>query len=338
MQTVISAATLTAGLRTTFADAYKKSYESRLERLKKVMEIGLPSDKRTEPYAYFETAPYPKRWDRGKNISSKPFKSNDFSVTNYNWGRRISWSEDDRDDDQTKTLFEQAKMLGTNFGTRHERVFFQIILAATNADLLPAIPNAPDGVATYSATDGSGAARFGATGGNIVSGSGVATARAIQVDVMDAIERFKAFQDTEGEPLWDEALLDGAGYLLIYNVANDQLVKEALKTSTIFVSIASATSPFSPAAAAPANIVTEEGIKLDFWPTQRISTDDIYVFAVGSPHKAVFHQERRGLRETFANVDNSDHVRDTKEEYLQYDSRDGYGAFLPYQTVQIDNP
>lgn len=331
MQTVISAATLTAGLRTTFADAYRITTEARIERLSRVMELGLPSDKREEPYAYFETAPYPKRWARGRNISSKPFDSKSFSVINYNWGRRVAWAEDDREDDQTKTLFDQARMLGQHFATLNERVFFQIILAQVDNDLLPAVPNTPDGAPVYSTIDGTGAARFGVTGGNIVTGTGVANAQSIQNDVANGMERFREFQDTEGQPLWDDSFLDSEGYVLVYNVQNDKLVKEALKTSTLFQFDGAG------AGAAPTNVMMSENYRIELWPTQRVTDDKLYLFAVGSPHKAVFQQERRPLRESFANMDNSDYARDTKEEYIQFDSRSGFGAFLAYQTVQINN-
>lgn len=341
MQNVISASVLTAGLRTTFADAYRQTSEARLERLKKVMELGVPSDKLTELYAYFETAPYPKRWPRGQSISSKPFDSVNFSVTNFDWARRIPWHENDREDDQTRSLFDQARSLGTHFATLHERIFFQMILGSTDTDLLPSVPNAPDGADLYNATDGASADRFGISGGNIISGGGVASALPIRSDVLNAIERFKQFQDTEGQPLWDETLLDAQGYLLIYGIANDEFVRTAVRASTVVDRVTVAGSSTSntghASAAAPANIITEEGIKIEMWPTQRITTDDIYVFAVGSEHKAVFQQERRGLRETFANMENSDVSRDTKQEYVQFDSRSGYGSFLPYQTVLIDN-
>jgi hypothetical protein len=342
MQNVIAASVLTAGLRTTFADAYRLSTEARLERLRKVMELGVPSDKLTELYAYFETAPYPQRWPRGQSISTKPFDSKSFSVVNYDWAKRIAWHENDREDDQTRSLFDMAKSLGDHFATLHERIFFQMILAATDADLLPAIPNCPDGADLYNASDGSGADRFGVSGGNIVSGSGVASAQAIKTDVLNGIELFRRFQDVEGQPLWDDSMLDGGGYVLIYNVANDELVRTALKATTVLDRLktdgTSTTDVSVASAAAPANIVVEEGLRIELWPTQRITTDDLYLFAVGSPHKAVFQQERRGLRETFANVENSDVSRDTKQEYIQFDARYGYGSFLPYQTVQIDNP
>jgi hypothetical protein len=34
-------------------------------------------------------------------------------------------------------------------------------------------------------------------------------------------------------------------------------------------------------------------------------------------------------------VDTSDQVRDTKQEYIQWDERAGYGVALPYQCVSV---
>lgn len=327
MQPVISAATLTAGLRATFSDAYKFTVDARLPRLRKVMDLGLPSDKLTELYAYYETAPYPRRWPRGEEIGSKAFKSVQFSVTNYDWARRIPWHENDREDDQTKSLFDQARSLGQHFATLHERIFFQILLSQVDPELLPAIPNAPDGAPLYDTNP-----RFGISTGNVIAGAGVATPIAVRNNIINAIETFKLMQDTERQPLWDEAMLDSEGYVIIYNVANDLIVREALKASLIAIGANTETSN-----AAISNIVVEEGYKIDLWPTQRISDDKIHVCAAGSNHKGIFQQERRAMRESFANMDNSDHSRDTKEEYLQYDARYGYGVFLPYQMILIDN-
>lgn len=333
MQTIVSAATLTAGLRATFSDAYKQSYDGVKNKLTKVMDLDLPSDKLTEIYAYFETAPYPRRWPRGDEISSKAFKSVQFSVTNFDWGRRVPWHENDREDDQTRTLYDQARQLGQHFGTLDERIFFQILLSQTNPDLLPSIPNAPDGAPLFSATAGDGTDRFGYNGGNVVTGTGL-TAQQIQADFFNAIERFKLFRDTENQPLWDEGMLDGGGYMVIYNVENDHAIKEALKLAAIAQTFVNGTDL---AAATIPNLVLENGYGVEFWPTQRITDDDIRIVAMGSPHKGVFKQQRRALRESMANVDTSDHSRNTKEEYIQWDSRSGYSVFLPYQTVLIDN-
>ena len=217
---VIAGATLAAGLLSTFRRVYMQNFQGISSRLPRVMRLGLPTNKLVEVYGAFQTAPYPVRWNRGDPISSKGMKDFGWQTPNYDWGRRIKWHENDRMDDQTQSLYEAATALGKHFATLDERVFFQMLLGSTNADLLPAVPNAADGSALHAAS------RYGVGAGNILSGTGVASAATIIADFYNAIEVFRQFQDTEGQPLWDEDLVK-AGFVVIYNFANDQAFREA---------------------------------------------------------------------------------------------------------------
>lgn len=326
---VLSGSTLTNGLLSTFADAYRKRYEAMEELLRLVMDMGLPSEGAQELYAYYETAPYPRRWERGSAIPSKAFASKGFSVTNYDYGLEIAWHKNDREDDRTRSLFQQAQMGGRNWGTLLERFFFEMVLGS--ASLLPAVPNAPDGAAVYAATDGGGSARFGVTGGNIETGGGVATGAAIRDDFWSAVSRFARMQDTEGQPLWDKGFLD-AGYVVIYGAANEEAFREAFLQGRTAIGANTATSN-----AAVTNTVLESGVPIKLWSTQRITDNDWFIFATGADHKAVFEQTRQALETHEQNMDNSDLARKTKEESVQWDSRHGIGAFLPYQTVKVNN-
>ena len=332
-QTVVAASTLTAGIRADFANAYKSSYEASKSRLAGVMDLGLPSDKLTELFAYFESAPYPRLWKRGDAISSDEFGSVGFNVTNRDWGIRIGWHENDREDDQTRSLMDQAREAGRNFGTLPERIFFQILLNSTDNNLLPAVPLAPDGAAFFSTTSGAGSARFGITNGNLLTGSAVASSAAIRNDFFSAIEQLRGFQDTQGQPLWNDNILDG-GFTVVYGVHNDQVFREAFQQGRTIAGALTSTSN-----AAVTNIIMESGLNVDLWSTQRIPSgnDDWYVFAKDAPHKPVFQMVRRPLRESFGNMDNSDSARETKIEHVQWDSREGYGLMLPYQSIQINN-
>ena len=143
----------------------------------------------------------------------------------------------------------------------------------------------------------------------------------------------RGFQDTESQPLWSDNVLD-KGFTVIFGVHNWQVFAEAFQQGrTIAGPLTSAGN------AAVTNIIMESGLKIDLWPTQRIpaSDDDFYVFSKGAPHKAVFQQLRQALRESYGNMDNSDSARETKIEHVQWDSREGYGVMLPYQTVKVNN-
>ena len=330
---IVSANTLTAGIRADFADAYRSAYEAVSGRLSTVMDLGIPSDKLTEIYAYFESAPYPRIWRRGQGIPADAFGSVQFSVTNRDWAIRIEWHENDREDDLTRSLMERAREAGRNFATLPERIFFQLLLNdSSDTELLPSIPTAPDGAVMYATTAG-GAARFGITNGNLLTGTGIASSAAVRNDFFGGIEQMRGFQDTEGQPLWPDSILD-KGFSVVFGVHNWQVFAEAFQQGRTIAGPLTTTGN-----AAVTNIIMESGLNVDLWPTQRIpsSDDDFYIFSKGAPHKAVFQQMRRGLRESYGNMDNSDSARETKIEHVQWDSREGYGLMLPYQTVKINN-
>ena len=64
--TVLAGSTLANGLSAHFRDGYGQGTGTRQhELLAKVMDLGLPSTARQTPYAYYETAPYPRLNPRG---------------------------------------------------------------------------------------------------------------------------------------------------------------------------------------------------------------------------------------------------------------------------------
>jgi len=329
--TVLAGATLANGLSAHFRDGYGQGTGTRQhELLAKVMDLGLPSTARQTPYAYYETAPYPRLNPRGDKVSFKAFASKAFTITNYNYELAIGWHEDDRADDQVQGLYDRASAGGRNWGTLKER-FLVAMETSTPGDLLPATPNAPDGATLFSATNGAGGDRFGLSGGNIESGGGVTTGALIRADFWQARGRFAQFQDTEGQPLWDGSFLD-AGFVIRYSAALEEVFREAFLQGRTLAGAVTSTSN-----AAVTNTVLESGIPIWLWPTQRLSGNDWYVYAVGSQHKAVFEQTRQDLTESIATRDNSDHARQTGEESIQWKSRHGVGAYLPYQVVKVDN-
>lgn len=316
---VISAATLTAGLRAEFANTYKRENTAMKERLGKVMRMDIPSDKLTEIYGYYESAPYPKRWIRGENISSKNFRSRQFTVTNYDWARAVEWHVNDRNDDQTKSLYDQAKDCGANWATLDERIFFQMLTSGTDLELLPTIPNAPDGAALFAAN------RFGLVAGNIVTGSGVATVADITTDLYAAVAAFLQFQDTEAQPLWPQDIVD-KGLTIMFNAANVEIFQRSFLGS-----IVQATN------AGISNIILNAGLKVSLWPTQRITDNDWFVFLDGTEKKPIFSQARQPIAEHVATMETSDSARATKIESIQWDSRSGYGVALPTAAIQVNN-
>lgn len=321
-------------LRTDFIQTYKKHYEGMKAELGLFMELAKPSDKLTEYYGYFESAPYPQRWDRGTGIQRKAFKSKAFSVTNYRFGEGVKWSLMDREDEQLKDLPSQARMCGMNFALVPELSAYEILLAS--ASLLAAIPNAPDGVAIHSATDGSSADRYGVSGGNIISGSGVDNPEDIVDDIFSAIIRMLQFQDTEGKPLFHPSMMR-QGFVVTYNVANEKVWGAALKQMRTVATRGTAGTDL--AAAAVTNLIRDYGLDITPVPTQYITDNDAFLFAKNPPVPCLFEQVRRPLTEktAFSGDNNSDSVRDYEEEYIDWSARLGYGVGPAFTTVKINN-
>lgn len=320
---------LAAGLRTNFTDTYTLNRQNTVAELSSVLEI-IPSDKLTERYAYYTAGSHPVLWRRGDSISNKPIKDVTWTVTNRDWAKGVSWHQNDEADDQTKSLLTQAREIGNNFGLLAKRVFFQILLSSTDADLLPATMTAADGAALFSATAG-GAARFGVTGGNIITGSGVSSASAIEADFYSAVTRLASFQDGEGQPIWDSAVMD-KGFELFYGMTNNLVVQRAFKADAVAAGPLTSTSN-----ATVSNMIKVGGLQVKLTGTTRITTNDMFVAMLDAGRKPIIMQERQGLKEMLSDETNSDVARKTGIKSLDWYERTGWGIATPYALVQIDN-
>lgn len=296
------------------------------------MDLGMVmdrtgSDGRQETYGIHESMPGPALRRLGDPIAEKGFETKQFSVVNQEYARRIPWYRRDRTDNRVANLFTKAADMGRKFGMLDSRVFIGFLTGT--AVLVPAVPNAPDGAPLYSATDGASADRFGVSGGNIISGSGVASAAAIEADFWNAVERFIEFKDTNGDPYF-EAAVEAPTYCVYFNVQNWKLWADALKATAIH-------SVLSSTGAAVPTTVTVGNFKIRMCPTQRITDNDAFVFRSDAPVKPVFAQDRQPLRSVIATEDNSDVARDTGKEYVQFHVERGFGINVPFGTVKINN-
>lgn len=328
-QPVITGAQFVQWLRTEMADQYKRAVTDISPLLTSVMQLDIPSDKLIEFYGYYLAAPHMKIWRRGEMISEDAMDSVSFSVQNYDWGQSINWHENDRRFEQTKTLIERAQDIGRSAVRVHERVFFQYLQNQTDRNLMPFVPNAPDGAAFFAATAG-GVDRFAVSGGNLKAGSGVATPSAIRTDFWDGIEFFTQVQDGKGQPYFPQGILD-KGFVVICAAKNQQVFAEAFKQRTTQGSAGNTN--------AVSNIIHDANVDVSVWPSFYVADDDWYIFAKGAPKKSVFHQAAANVRENWATMDqnNSDAVRKSKMEYYQVDTTWGYGLALPIGAFKVNN-
>lgn len=332
---LMSGSTLAAGIRDDFQKTYEPTYNGVLESLGEVMQMDVPFNHRTETFGMHETMPYPERFDEGNEaIPEEGTGDNSFSVTVYDYGKRINWRKKDREDNKVGDLRGKAQILGTHFASLPTRSFIELILGS--ASLLPAIPNAPDGGAPFSATDGASADRFGVSGGNITTGTGVATSGAIETDFFTAIARMATFQDKKGEPYWDPNILDES-YVVFFNVANVKVFAQAFKATAVLQHVAGTSTTDTSTAAGVSNVVLSTGVKVELRPTSRITDNDWFVFRKGAPVKPFFRGVRRPLTMAEATEDNSDVARTSGKEYVQYTCREAYGVNEPFAAVKVNN-
>lgn len=317
------------GLRSDFWDTYAGAYAGMQVQIGKWMALDVSSDKAEEIYAYWKKAPYMRQWIRGEEIQRKAPASVSWRVKNLDWAIAVPWHENDMADDQTRSLRQVAQDGGRSYATLDERVLYQILTGATDNDLLRTQPVAPDGVGLFSATDGDAADRFGVSGGNIESGSGVATPDALQTDFFDGVERMRRFLDTESQPMISPEIMR-QGFAITFNIDNLKVFEQAFEQKLMYSALATY-------AAAVSALFKDSGISIELVPTPRISDNDWFIVAKGAPRKPIFRQNRQGLREVVETMENSDYARRTKINSIQWDARHGYGLSLPTQIVQVNN-
>ena len=330
MSTVIASNVLANGLRTEFADTYAVVRARQSDgRLGLVMDLGIGATNRQHEFGYFEAAPHMEYWRRGDPIPTDAFGSVKFTTPVYEWARRVPWSKWDRKDDQTQSLFDMARGAGQSAGLLPERFFFDLLKGTT--DTLPAVPTAPDG-ASFFATTAGGSNRFGVSSGNLLTGSGVASASAIKTDYYNAIEQFKLMKDGKGQPLHADDVVD-AGVVIIYGAGNTEAFEEA------FIQKRQGEVKGTDAGTTPSNIILDASRTVRLWGSSRISDNDWFVFLLNSPKKPTFLLNREGVQE-FSSLEgdnNSDHTRTTGEEYIQWETRQGAGIALPYGAIKVNN-
>lgn len=327
--------TIAAGIRDDFMATYEPAFKGVLDSIGDVMRLDVPFNHRTETFGMHETMPYPERFDEGnESIPEEGTGSKSFSVTTYDYGKRVTWRVKDREDNKIGDLRAKASMLGEHFASLPSRVFIELITGS--ASLLPAIPNAPDGAAPFSTTDGAGADRFGVSGGNIVTGGGVTTSALITTDFFSAVSRFGRMLDVKGQPYWEPNVLRER-YVVFYNVANIEKFTQAFAALSVHSTIAGSSTTNVQTGAGVSNIILASGVQVTLRPTSRITDNDWLVFRADSGIKPFFMGTRRALEMSEATKDNSDTTRDIAKEYVQFTSRLAFGVNVPFAAVKVNN-
>lgn len=326
MNVINAGALLTPGMLADCSRVYSDTYAGVVDQLGDVTYLSATSDKLQEIRGYLQTAPYPQRWDRGSTIQSETMQSVQFTIPNQDWGARIYFHDNDVQDDQTSSLYDQARQVGRHWATLVERIFYQVLQNTTDPKLLPTVPNAADGLGLYS-----GSSRFGIATGNQFSNTGQ-TINAVMNDVFTIIQTYVNMQDTQSQPLWDPTMILHNGFKLFYGPSLTLVMAQAMKATIVPIGANTSTSN-----AGITNFILSNGMPVKPVLNQRITGNSYYGWLLGLPNekRGFLKQQRQGFFESIANWETSDHTRDTGELYVQYKDRAGYGVILPYNTVKV---
>ena len=324
---VMAGPALARAIRSDFIDTWKRRYEASRAKLGKCMEFGVSSDNLVELYGYGETPIYPRRTEWGVAPERKPHIYRNYEVENYRWTAEVDWLRVHRELSNLKDIERRARGAGDNFGTLEERLFYQVLTAGADRQLLEAIPLAPDGAALHAAL-AEGADRFGVSGGNVVSGQTITTGAGFRSAIVNVQNRFLDFQDTEGEPAMDESVLE-RGLTVIYpNVRREQAMEAFIQALT--------SQEVSTSNAGVSNFVLDAGMKITLVPTQRLTVaTTAFVFIDDFDIKPIFSQIAKPLWEMYYDQSNSVEHGRTGHESVVYEEWLGIGVNLPLGTCSI---
>lgn len=324
--TTLNSNTLALGVSREYWMAYERGEADAMNGNlgKMVMDIEGKSDH--AKLAYYNSAPIPALWRRSEAIAGMSFFDVGWTIQVKEWAREIRWRWTDEQDDQTQSLVPMAQGVGKGFWVRDQSNFFQLLNNSTDTSGLDAIPNAADGVALFSATDGAGAARFGVTGGNIVSGQNFASGSGLRAGFQQAVSRMLQFQDTVGQPLFPEF----KNFLVIGAAADLQAWNEAFHQTIALAAPSTSTSN-----AGVSSVLVDAGYNITPWITQRVATGVMFVISTDAPVKPLIRVNRQRPSETPITLANDSEARKYGNVGLHYVSRTGYGIGLPYQAIKV---
>lgn len=324
---------LARGLSDIFANTWDRQAALSREQMSPIMDFDIPTEHYEELFGYNETPPYPRRRDWGEPDHFGKYQVQTYTAVHHSWVSGVQWKDHHRKFNQLRSLENDAARAGKNYATLDERIFFQILTAGTDDDLLPFIPNAPDGAALFSATDGDGNNRFGVANGNAISpASGVGNADAVRNDFFDGVEQILSYQDPQGQPTVMFEEVQSKGFTVICANTNLHVFHKAFfQNPSIDVSGSSAD-------VAVENSVKTVGFPINLISSPRITGNRFFVFVNGMEVKPIssgtFQSPEEG--ETIVTGDEARRIRDDHIEFIKWEAIKLFVVNQPIGTVQIN--
>lgn len=272
----------------------------------------------------FNSVPIPQVWLRGNARTHKGFTEFAKTIYVYDYELTVDWHENDERDDRTADGLIARVRDGAARLADWDELALADLLNGSAAYLHPATDfNCYDAFPLYSASHAT------RSGGNIVSGAGVADSGAIRDDWFKVLQAFREMRDTESQPYWRDAL-DRARFLVVAPPQLEEVMTEAFEAEMIVPS--GATAPTS-------NILPKRSrTDLVIWERLSTASNDWYVFLTNIGDQRPFIKlDRQAVRARSWDFDNSDWSSETKMKGMGWDIRVGYGNLNFHTTIQVNN-
>ena len=324
MPTVNIQNSLLAGVQKDLLDFWKQPTPA-FEVFKKLMTYPMAwKPIRNMPLAWKESIPFVSLWPYGDGRKYKTFKDRVMYAQIFNYELSIPFSKFDEEDDQLGDLRAHVQMCVQSYKKLPTILTMEYLngVAVYNNTLL----NAYDGVSVFSDVDGDGAARFGATGGNIVTGSGV-TVAAVLKDFAVAQQRFMAFQDpTAGLPIFAEGDADYKNMVAIIPTSLNEVFQKASNAEMIRTDLTNNTSESN---------YLKGTFRYEISP-YLTDTSDWYIVLEHPYYKPFFYSEKP-MESIVADMSNSDRSREYNENTIYTHVRNRIGVWFPGVIIKINN-
>lgn len=276
MSTVLAGPALARKIRPEFFKSWEDLYKMQNDRIGRFCKMGLSADDFQSLFGFGETPVYPSYTPWGEAPKTDPHEYRTFTATQKRWTAEVLWKTRDARYSNLGSIEADAREAGENWGTLFERVMFQLFLGTADPELMPFIPNAPDGAPIFSETDGDSNDRFGLSGGNIESSVTFSTGNGLRDGLFAAIERMLQFLNPRDQPSVNDAVIESSEIIFIAPVSRLQQLKEAFSQNLVAIGPNTSTSN-----AAVTNLVMDSGYKVLVWPTIRLTTDTAFVISTG---------------------------------------------------------
>lgn len=318
---------LEPGLQSTAAYIYRPRYEGVKAQIGECVWLEATSDKFQEIFGFLESPPYFTHWPQGTPIPSGDIESQRFSITNYDFARRV-YLPRNVEDDQTGTAYAFARMIAQTYALLPHECFYQILQEqAYNGTTrpLPVLPKWADGGDMFEAST-----RYGSSSGNTVTLTSASTVQGVITDVSSCVRRFNEFQNTQSREFFNAA--ETKRFTIFHGTAQTMVMAQAeFQTRTPWEQTASTTGQ------TPTNLLKENGYDIKYVNNQRITATAYYVLLRGleNPLRPLWRQVRKNYTQWEGTFVTSDIARDNGTPYVQGDCREGYGGPLAIGALEI---